>query len=111
MLALGALFGNLLMRMPILLAYLAGVVVALILLNRQRTSAAYLALAGFALLLFFGIVAAFGALIPLLIAPAGMPAARIGVLVSLAALVVNLGSTAGIVCLILALWRGLRPYA
>jgi hypothetical protein len=110
MMAIGAIFGNLLVRMPLLLAYLAGVVVTLILANRQRTSAAYLALAGFALLLFFGILAAFGALLPLWIAPMGMTGARIGVLVSLAALVVNLGSAVGIVCLILALWRGLRPY-
>ena len=111
MLAIGALFGNLLIRMPVLLAYLAGVVVALILANRQRSSAAYLALVGFALLLFFGLLASFGALLPLWIAPMGMTSTRLGVLVSLVSLVLNLGSAVGIVCLILALWRGLRPPA
>ncbi len=108
---LGALFSSFLVRMPIILGYLAGAIVALVLAARQRSGAAYLALAGFALLLFFGFLASFGSLAPFWFANVGMPMARVGTLVGLIALVLNLGSTVGIVCLILALWRGLRPPA
>jgi hypothetical protein len=106
---IGVILGSLLIHMPILLAYLAGVIVTLLLANRQHTSAAYLALIGFALLLFFESLASLTSLAPFWFANMGIPVGRVSTLVGLIALALNLGSTAGIVCLILALWRGLRP--
>lgn len=106
---MAALFSGLLVRIPLLLAYLAGAIAALVLAIRQRSGATYLALVGFTLLLFFGLLASIFSLAPFWFADAGMPMARVATLVGLITLVLNLGSTAGIVCLILALWRGLRP--
>lgn len=97
-------FLSILPALPMLLVYLAGVVVAIILLTRQKSTPAILALVGFAVLLLLGL-ASFGRapLINAIAKRGGMQqftTANTGV-----GCCCNLINMAAIACLVVAIWQ------
>ena len=88
-------------RLPLMLAYLAGVIVSIILVRRRGDMPAWLALVGFAILLLTNL---FGIALNLLVAVGTMGLGFMGLI----GLVGNIAALAGMVCIIIALWQGMQ---
>jgi hypothetical protein len=98
-------FLNVLPALPILLVHLAGVVVAIILLMRHKSTPAILALVGFAILLLLGL-ASFGRA-PLIsaIARQGGGLQQFAAVNTGVGCCCNLINMAAVACLIVAIWQ------
>ncbi|HHX66052.1 MAG TPA: hypothetical protein GX702_14320 [Chloroflexi bacterium] len=96
------------LRLPLILAYMAGLIVSILLMRQRRDSAPILALAGFVLFLGIGIVNSVMPFIIDRVITAGTAAMGVGNLVSVISILSNLASTAAVILLVLAIWFGMR---
>jgi hypothetical protein len=102
----------LLPALPVLLIQLAGVVVAAIVLARRRSTSAILALAGFGVMFVVGRANLARPALVSGLSSSGLGSAGLGGYLAIQAGVgccCSLFDVAALVCLIVALWRGLGP--